>query len=74
MKKSIKITLFTTSKEKKGRNENWKSQVEERREKRNGCCLSFYIGVTLEIALGGKKICSEENSGEMYKIVTGASD
>lgn len=37
--------------------------------------LLVFILVTLEIALGGKKNClTEENSGEMYKIVTGASD
>ena len=37
--------------------------------------LLVFILATLEIALGGKKNClTEENSGEMYKIVTGAAD
>lgn len=44
MKRSMKITLFTTSKEKIRRKR--KSEVEERRrrEKGNGCSLNFYIG------------------------------
>lgn len=34
-----------------------------------------FILATLEIALGGKKNClTEENSGEICKIVRGASD
>lgn len=35
--------------------------------------LLVFILATLERALGGKTNClTEENSGEMYKIVTGA--
>ena len=50
--------------------------VEERRRRDKAMIvLLVFILATLEIALGGKKNClTEENSGEMYKIVTGASD
>jgi len=37
--------------------------------------LLVFILATLEIALGGQKNClTEEKSGEMNKIVTGAAD
>ena len=65
-------TIFTTSKEKKAEKERarWKKE-----EKKVMVVLLVFILVTLEIALGGKKNCwTEENSGEMYTIVTGASD
>ena len=54
MKRSMKITLFTSSKEKIRRKR--KSEVEERRrrEKGNGALLVFILA-TLEIALGRKK-------------------
>ena len=71
-KKSMKITLFTTSKEKQAEKERarWKKE-----ENKVMVVLLVFILATLEIALGGKKNCwTEENSGEMYKIVTGASD
>lgn len=50
--------------------------VEERRRRDKAMIvLLVFILATLEIALGGKKNClTEENPGEMYKIVTGASD
>ena len=38
----MKITLYSVLAKKKSRKR--KSQVEERREKSNGCSVSFYIG------------------------------
>ena len=73
MKKSMKITLYSLlAKKKKTEKERarWKKE-----EKKVMVVLLVFILATLEIALGGKKNCwTEENSGEMYKIVTGASD
>lgn len=46
-----------------------------RREKKATVVLLVFVLATLEIALGRKKNClTEEKSGEMSKIVTGASD
>lgn len=46
-----------------------------RREKKATVVLLVFVLATLEIALGRKKNClTEEKSGEMCKIVTGASD
>ena len=73
MKKSMKITLYSLlAQKKKAEKERarWKKE-----EKKVMVVLLVFILATLEIALGGKKICwTEENSGEMYTIVTGASD
>ena len=53
MKKSMKITLFTTSKEKQAEKERarWKKE-----ENKVMVVLLVFILATLEIALGGKKL------------------